>query len=65
MRDKDRQVRGEDQGSSKLTEDAVREIRRRYQRYSHTDGGGALAKEYGVGVVQIHRIVTGKAWKHV
>jgi hypothetical protein len=46
-------------GRIKLTEEQVREIRRRYRRYSHKDGAGALAREFGVSLVQVWRIVKG------
>jgi hypothetical protein len=65
MRAKGRQVRGERQGQAKLTAAAVREIRSRYRRYSYKDGAGVLARQYGVGLVQIHRVVKLKAWRHV
>ena len=65
MREKGRQVRGEQQGSAKLTEQQVRQIRRRYQRYSHRNGGGVLAREYGVGIKQIIAIAKGRVWCHV
>lgn len=62
---KGNQVRGEDQGSHKLTEDEVKEIRRRYKRYSHTNGSGALAKEFNVSLTQIWRVAKSKHWRHV
>lgn len=65
MRLKGHQVRGEKQGSSKLTSDQIIEIRSRYRRYSHKHGSGALAREYGVGLVQIWRIVNDKQWRHI
>lgn len=65
MRNKDRQVRGEDQGLSKLTEDQVRIIRQRYRRYSHQHGTGALAREFGVAHVTIYRVVMNTRWRHV
>lgn len=65
MRNKGHQVRGEDQGSAKVTEEDVLEIRRRYKRYSHTDGSGALAREFGISVIQAYRIALGVQWKHL
>lgn len=65
MRDKGKQVRGERQGMSKLTEKQVVEIRRRYKRYSRKDGSGVLAKEYGVCLTQIYRVVSREHWRHV
>ena len=56
-------ARGEHHGSAKLTDEAVRDIRRAYA------AGGvnqkALGKEHGVGQVAISQIVTGKTWAHV
>jgi hypothetical protein len=55
--------RGEKANGAKLTEDAVREIRRRYQ------GGGVhhrqLALEFGVSQVLISKIVRKESWAHV
>lgn len=56
---------GEDQWAAKLTEADVRAIRARYKRYSHKDGTGALAREYGVSAVQIWKIIKHQEWKHV
>jgi hypothetical protein len=56
---------GEDSHCAKLTEIQVAEIRRRYKRYSQTDGGGALGKEFGVTQAQISNIIHYKAWGHV
>jgi hypothetical protein len=54
---------GSTHGNSKLTESKVLEIRARYE------AGGvsqyALAADYGVGVMQINRIVNRKHWTHV
>lgn len=56
-------VRGERQGSSKLTQAVVREMRQLY-------GGGGwtqrqLADRYGVTRRQVGKVVTGKQWQHV
>lgn len=55
--------RGSNRANSKLTEANVEEI---HQKYS---GGGVthrmLAAEYGVSAPRIHKILTGKIWKHV
>jgi hypothetical protein len=58
-------ARGEESGGAKLTEDQVREIRRRYKRYARTDSGPSLASEYGVHKTTIERIVKRKLWRHV
>lgn len=65
MWNKGRGTCGEDQHACKLTEEQVKEIRRRYRRYSHKDGSGALAREYGIGLVEVWRIVKGQRWRHV
>lgn len=65
MQEKGRSARGEKQGSSKLTEAEVLEIRQRYRRYSHKHGSGALAKQYGVSLTEIWRIVHGERWGHL
>jgi len=54
---------GEVHGMSKLAEDSVREIRRRY-----ASGGASLrnlAAEFGVTKTAVHRIVRGEGWQHV
>lgn len=54
---------GEDHPNAKLTEEAVREIRRRYAR------GEAslrkLASLYGVSYHTVHSVVYRRSWKHV
>lgn len=57
------QVRGNDHCQAKLTEDIVREIRRRYAvgGVTHAD----LATEYGVSQPSIHDAIVRKTWKHV
>lgn len=55
-------ARGERQGSAKLTDDAVRTIRR---RLAAGDGCIAIAADYGVTPGAIHHIRAGNAWKHV
>lgn len=62
-------VTGEMNGRAKLTDDAVREIRTRYQRgrggLYHRGNALALAKEYGVNRSIISGIVLRKLWKHI
>lgn len=56
-------VQGERHGHAKLTDEQVREIRARY-----SEGRVTLAQlgtEYGVHPESIHRIVAGKAWRHL
>lgn len=56
---------GEDHGMAKLTDDQVREIRRRYVRHHPVHGGKALAREFGVRNSMISLIVNRKNWKHL
>ncbi len=63
--DKDRHVKGETNGRAILTEEDVREIRRRYRRGSYVSGSYALAREFGMSHGAVNEIVTGKTWKHV
>lgn len=55
--------RGNDCHQAKLTDDAVREIRRRYAEGGITHK--KLASEYGVFFTVIQKVVTGKIWRHV
>lgn len=58
-------LKGEDHGMAKLTEDDVRHIRSEYVRGSKTAGYSALAKKYGVTFAMIRFIVKRVSWKHV
>jgi hypothetical protein len=58
-----RKARGERQHLAKLTETAVREIRRRYATGSITQT--QLAKEFGVGQPRISAALRRETWKHV
>ena len=62
---KGRQVRGETQATHKLTEEQVREIRTRYFSWGKTNTMPVLAREYGVSVTQIYRVVHSQHWRHV
>lgn len=63
---KGRQSRGVTHGMSKLTEDAVREIRRDFVRISyHCTNAANLAERYDVDRTSILNIIKGKTWKHV
>lgn len=57
--------RGEDRYNARLTEDDIREIRRRCVRWDKLNSQTALAKEFGVYHTMIHAIITGRRWKHV
>ncbi|MGX5718355.1 hypothetical protein [Arthrobacter sp. MAHUQ-56] len=56
-------LRGEEHPASKLTEQAVREIRAAYA--PGKVGQRWLADMYGVSQTMIARILAGKAWRHV
>ncbi|MER6557881.1 hypothetical protein ABT300_08960 [Streptomyces sp. NPDC001027] len=67
MRDKleaERQARGETHGLHKLTEQDVREIRRRYLPGRGRRGGNGrqLAEEFGVSPVTISQVANHKSW---
>lgn len=55
----DRIVRGSASPNAKLTDIAVREIRKSSRTYR------VLAKQFGIGVSVISRVKTGVAWRHV
>lgn len=66
MVDKARQAKGETNGNSKLTEEDVREIRRRYCRWSQSRSNlRELMYEFGVAKAAIQNILSRKTWKHV
>lgn len=53
---------GEGNGSAKLTDEQVRQIR---IRRAAGEGARALGREFGVAHVQIVKIVQRKTWKHI
>lgn len=55
--------RGERHPLAKLTDDDVREIRKRLRGIRGL--GGVVAKEYGVSQATISYILQGKTWKHI
>lgn len=57
--------RGEERHNSKLTDDAVRRIRRVYTPHHPRFGARALGREYGVHHKQIIAAARGEAWTHV
>lgn len=63
QRRRNRQPRGEDQGSAKLTTEQVREIRRRYALGGISQQ--ALGNEYGINQRTVSKIVRQSAWKHI
>lgn len=62
---KDRHCRGERHGHAKLTENDVREIRKRFKKRSRSSGAIALAREFGVTFQTIWLVANGETWKHV
>ncbi len=63
LRERDHPPFGVDHWKSRLTEDLVRELRRRYAigDVSYND----LATEYGIGMVTVHNAITRATWKRV
>jgi hypothetical protein len=62
---KGRTARGERVSRARLTEEQVKEIRRRYRPRHPTDGGRALAREFGVDDAAVTHVVRGRDWRHV
>lgn len=60
--DKERQARGERQGSAKLTAEDVLEIRRRARA---GEPQAWLAQEFGISASQCNNVVHGRHWRHV
>ncbi len=56
------QGKGESNTTSKLTAKDVLAIRERYKPRHKVDGLKQIAYDYGVSLMQIHRIVTNKNW---
>lgn len=52
-------------GHSKLSADAVRQIRQDYQPRSSDRNCAALGERYGVSTTNIHDIVRRKVWRHI
>ena len=58
-------IYGVDSKNAKLTNEQVIEIRQRYKPRHPTDGCNAMAREFGVGQMEISRIINRKRWKHL
>jgi hypothetical protein len=56
---------GERHGRAKLSDDQVREMRRRYRPRSKTDGALAMAKEFGVSEPTVRQIIARRIWTHI
>lgn len=57
-------MKGETNSQSKLTTEQVETIRKRYKRYSKTDGTVAIARDYNVTPRAINQIVNNKSYKN-
>ncbi len=57
--------KGEDRWSAKLTEEDVREIRKRYENYGKRTNVQILCDEFGVSSQTVRNIVRRISWKHV
>ena len=63
---KGRTFRGPNRKNAKLTDDQVRDVRRRYTRTSyHNSNAPELAEEYGVSRSLINQVASGRARNHV
>jgi hypothetical protein len=62
---KGRQTRGEKVHNAKLTEETVREIRKRFVKGNPINGGAALAVLFGVNQSTVNKIARGQLWPHV
>lgn len=60
-----RTVCGEENGTAKLTEEQVNEIRARYIPRHPIHGCNAMAREFGIGQMEVSRIINRKRWKHI
>lgn len=67
MRTKGRYAHGERQGGSILTEEAVKDIRANYKKYTRSGPHSVqyLATKYGVGIQQIRKVTNKVQWKHL
>ena len=67
MKKKGRRVNhhGEEYSSAKLTDDIVREMRRRYIPEHSIHGGRAMAREFGVSSVAARWAICGRTWRHI
>lgn len=59
------QVRGEQQGSSKLSEEDVVYIRSVFSKSSREFGASALARKFNVHPATINRVVNNLSWTHI
>jgi len=59
------EIKGEQNGNSKLTEEQIKWIRDNYIPRHKEFGGISLTKKFGVKKAQISRIVKNETWKHI
>lgn len=59
------QVRGEDQGASKLSKEDVVYIKKVFIKSDREFGASSLAREFNVSPSTINRIVNNKSWTHI
>jgi hypothetical protein len=57
--------KGENHYKAKVSEDIVREIRKRYKPFSKRNGCSAMAREFKIGISTVHSIITRSSWKHI
>lgn len=62
---KGRQCKGSDTPFSKLTEEKVIKLRKRWKKGSHKHGASQMARELGLDAQTVLKAVKGKNWKHV
>lgn len=63
--DKGRHAHGEKHGESKLTNTAVRDIRKLYRKGVRGQGATCIGRKFGVSKPVILGIIHGTGWKHV
>jgi hypothetical protein len=59
------EIRGARNGRTKLSAEAVAEIRRRYKPRCRVNGANVMAKEFGVTDVAIIKAARGENWSHL
>lgn len=65
MMAKGRQLKGENNNTAVLTEDAIRTIRALYKKHSQDAGAKFFAQMFGVHRRTINQIVLRQTWRHV
>lgn len=58
-------ISGENNHKSKLTYEAIKDIRENYVRGSRTHGAHAFARKYGVSYVTVYYALQGRTWKNI